>query len=447
MGGVPIEFYAIFLLIFLVILIFVVTITFMRKMRRMSPKALSTKSNLTIEHFKYHKQQIGASGKEYADVVLISPSTFEKAALESPHLIPYEKGGWASVADGWARTDDGNIDRARMRYSKGGVAWSEVARSLSSSSSSSNTQLPSSTQYLFVPTALRPLFRCIHAANRACRVAAATGKTETVEATPTRPQVTPLCMSDVGEMPGSQQKVNIQIYDLLTRIPWKIAVVRDYIENGYPHTLGDIICLPESFVAQCYRLMAGSTPMQAIDGSPKKDTALDSILETLIHEKLHVLQRQYPDQTALYIEDKFGLKPSDRIPTHSLPSWVKARTRSNPDLDGWLWLTSSSSSSSSSFPFDPNSTTVRRGSIMLYTSQRPKGGLADAELWKVSVVGDEGADRYKDKDRGGQKQIKEIACKLRFDRHTRGKESSSYEHPFEAMAYIASRSIINRKNK
>ena len=35
---------------------------------------------------------------------------------------------------------------------------------------------------------------------------------------------------------------------LLRRQPWRIAVLKSDVEDGWPHTHGGVICLPESFV-------------------------------------------------------------------------------------------------------------------------------------------------------------------------------------------------------
>jgi len=59
----------------------------------------------------------------------------------------------------------------------------------------------------------------------------------------------------------------------ITNIPWIIGLTNDSYENGYPHTRGNVIILNI------------------------KNIYSSNLMETLIHEKIHVYQKMYPDIT------------------------------------------------------------------------------------------------------------------------------------------------------
>lgn len=67
----------------------------------------------------------------------------------------------------------------------------------------------------------------------------------------------------------------LKIYKNISSIPWKLSKVSIIIEQGYPHTLKDVIVLSESFF-----------------NLPDEQQAL-----TLLHEKIHVYQRIFPIET------------------------------------------------------------------------------------------------------------------------------------------------------
>lgn len=88
----------------------------------------------------------------------------------------------------------------------------------------------------------------------------------------------------------------------LYSIPWKLAKIDASLENGFPHTLGDVIILSDAFFSR----------------------PIGDMTATLIHEKVHVFQRLYPKET-LEIVKSMGFQTYD-IDKKTL------RYRSNPDL-------------------------------------------------------------------------------------------------------------------
>lgn len=93
----------------------------------------------------------------------------------------------------------------------------------------------------------------------------------------------------------------------LYKIKWKFAKVYNHIEDGYPHTLKDVIILPANFLTSDSR-----TP--------------ENKMITLIHEKIHVYQRIYPDETNILYQS-WGFQEV------YLPSQIKEIRRNNPDVN------------------------------------------------------------------------------------------------------------------
>lgn len=95
-------------------------------------------------------------------------------------------------------------------------------------------------------------------------------------------------------------------FSAFRQIKWKFAKLRLNIENGFPHTLGDTIFLPETFF---------------LVRTHKEQ------IETIVHEKVHIFQRTFPFQTNALILRYWGCRVSTRRD-------VYPRIRANPDLNG-----------------------------------------------------------------------------------------------------------------
>lgn len=96
-------------------------------------------------------------------------------------------------------------------------------------------------------------------------------------------------------------------------VPWRVVLLDDRAEGGWPHTHGDIICLPLRVA---------------------KDHDHDKLVSVLIHERVHVLQRARPVECRAFYESAWNLAA---IPTASLDRAILDRRRSNPDLDGFVY--------------------------------------------------------------------------------------------------------------
>ena len=105
--------------------------------------------------------------------------------------------------------------------------------------------------------------------------------------------------------------IDISGKDILA-IPWIFALTNeDTYEDGMPHTRGNTIFLSTE-----------------VDETPRNLTKL------LIHEKVHLYQRLYPQQCAAYLAN------------HGFVQWKLRqgvpRIRSNPDVDPWIYIESQS---------------------------------------------------------------------------------------------------------
>lgn len=124
----------------------------------------------------------------------------------------------------------------------------------------------------------------------------------------------------------------------LSDIKWKFIKVNSDIEEGFPHTLGDVIILSDSFFNYNDEL--------------KK--------EVLIHEKIHVFQRLYPIETYNFIKTKLKVNAVQTIKNFKL-------ARNNPDIDGFVYT------------YDN-----KHIFIQLYNNDKPYG-LRDSDTYILSL--------------------------------------------------------------
>lgn len=115
-----------------------------------------------------------------------------------------------------------------------------------------------------------------------------------------------------------------------TKLPWVFARVTGvYYEGGYPHTRKEAIFITDGVMTR----------------------SLKEIVELVIHERIHVIQRQYPKETRMLLKEigfrRVG-KKSDFL-----------CARANPDIDQFVYA-------------HPN---MREGKpwVSCYTSETPSG--------------------------------------------------------------------------
>lgn len=105
---------------------------------------------------------------------------------------------------------------------------------------------------------------------------------------------------------------SLSIRDINTKaiadVPWVIAMTsEDGYEDGLPHTRANVIFVSSN-----------------IDETP------ESLMRTLIHEKVHVYQRMHPDTMMVCLESRGYRRWKQRL--------GEPRIRANPDLDPWIYI-------------------------------------------------------------------------------------------------------------
>tara|TARA_Y100000992_G_scaffold132439_1_gene87447 strand:+ start:5700 stop:6476 length:777 start_codon:yes stop_codon:yes gene_type:complete len=116
---------------------------------------------------------------------------------------------------------------------------------------------------------------------------------------------------NILEKMNSKYDSNIHGVDInkLKDIKWKFGIIcNDLYENGLPHTRGDVIVINSQ---QIY------------------NTSIQSLSNTLIHEKVHIYQKMYKSETKSYIKNNFKViktvEKADNI-------------RANPDTDNFIYV-------------------------------------------------------------------------------------------------------------
>lgn len=118
----------------------------------------------------------------------------------------------------------------------------------------------------------------------------------------------------INKISNNLDKVNFDYFDgeKANNIVWKIGCIdgNEY-ENGLPHTRNDVIILNKNNL--------------------QKDSAND-IISTLIHEKVHIYQKMYPEDINNYLEKNNFKRIAERSALNN-----SENIRANPDLDKWVY--------------------------------------------------------------------------------------------------------------
>jgi hypothetical protein len=89
-------------------------------------------------------------------------------------------------------------------------------------------------------------------------------------------------------------------------IPWKLGSVIGYeYENGLPHTRGDVIIIPKEYLKK------------------------HNFIRTMIHEKVHVYQKLYPEDVDIFLKLNNFKKIRKVVESDMI--------RVNMDIDDWLY--------------------------------------------------------------------------------------------------------------
>lgn len=115
---------------------------------------------------------------------------------------------------------------------------------------------------------------------------------------------------------GSSEKNSWINMDRLRALPWKIGLTCEKTyEYGLPHTRGDIIILPVSHCGKGKELSGAEHPLE--------------LLDTLIHEQLHVYQKMYPEDFQKYLDNEGFVRHCKRKDIQNVAA--------NPDADEWVY--------------------------------------------------------------------------------------------------------------
>lgn len=133
-----------------------------------------------------------------------------------------------------------------------------------------------------------------------------------------------------AELQALQQYVAIiqrnatELYPALVARPWKFIKTEDSIEGGLPHTRGDAIVLSSSVLAK-------------IRQSAEQQNWNINIIELLLHEQVHVVQRVKAEAFSTLYRKSWGFKRVESI--SGAEKWMKMHQVVNPDaLDlNWVW--------------------------------------------------------------------------------------------------------------
>lgn len=112
------------------------------------------------------------------------------------------------------------------------------------------------------------------------------------------------------------------IYPRLANRPWRFIKTRRDLCGGFSFTRGDCIVLSEP------------TLVRFIEASKLPKTEKSRAESLLLHEQMHVLQRESPELLKPLYENVFSF----RAAKVNLPKWIQARQVSNPDGldDNWV---------------------------------------------------------------------------------------------------------------
>jgi hypothetical protein len=173
-------------------------------------------------------------------------------------------------------------------------------------------------------------------------------------------------------------------------LPWRVARLDDAAENGWPHTHGDVIILPSSMLDALKKR------------SPGGDHARHRrLVELLVHERVHVMQRMDPEAARQTIRAWYGDSVRPVAHRRDAVAQFAERLRSNPDIDAYVYH---------GYPL-----------VMAFPSLRDAavGGMGSAQLQEAGGV------------RGGRSHAQE----QEQEQEQQGYRQQPHEHPYESMAY------------
>lgn len=121
------------------------------------------------------------------------------------------------------------------------------------------------------------------------------------------------------------QKCKFGFQRKIISTPWKFVKVSSNVENGFPHTHNDIIFLPENYL----NTLVNNKKTQSIT------QIYNDFGHILVHEKVHVWQRQEPE----IFMPLYKLLNFEKIRfTEYSKKWLQQNLRTNPDGMDLEWI-------------------------------------------------------------------------------------------------------------
>jgi hypothetical protein len=107
------------------------------------------------------------------------------------------------------------------------------------------------------------------------------------------------------------KKIKFEWFDgnKCSNIPWNIICIKGKLyENGLPHTRNNYIIISKEDI---------------------NNYSMEKLIKTLIHEKVHIYQKIYKDDTIIYLKKFNFIKYKYREENDNI--------RANPDIDKWIY--------------------------------------------------------------------------------------------------------------
>lgn len=210
-----------------------------------------------------------------------------------------------------------------------------------------------------------------------------------------------------------------ETYPRLIRRPWKFIKTRLDLCGGFSFTRGDSIVFSERTITRFVR-------------TAEKDPTSTGPPSLLLHEQLHVLQREKPELFLPLYENVFGFKKTN-VTIHP---WIDERQVSNPDGADENWLVSIKEAGEKA-PKMYWMGTILVGDKPIPTMGRDFSGIAvEVQMSNTGfemVVDQDGLPRYRELN-----ELPELTDRFPI----RG----GYDHPNEVAAYLLP-NIVNGKHK
>ena len=121
----------------------------------------------------------------------------------------------------------------------------------------------------------------------------------------------------INKISNNLNKIKFDYFDgeKANEIIWKIGCIKgDQYEDGLPHTRNDIIILNKNNITEI---------------------SINDIISLLIHEKVHVYQKMYPEDINNYLKKNNFKRIGERYEINN--SNNLENIRANPDLDEWVY--------------------------------------------------------------------------------------------------------------